>query len=116
MKPDIAYAPVHHEEWRQVAENADSPLESAAFINHGTHIACGAPRRMGESAPSASEEALDGSWQGGNGPLSLLSIGEMQRRGLGSRFPPLVARSPRNRATSRENSPRIPPRDYLVER
>ena len=60
--------------------------------------------------------AREGARAGGNGPLSLPSIGEMQRRGLGSRFPPLVARSPRNRATSRENSPRIPPRDYLVER
>ncbi len=41
----------------------------------------------------------------------------MQRRGLGSRFPPLVPRYPHNRATSRENSPpRIPPRDYLADR
>lgn len=41
-------------EWRQVAENADSPLGFSMFINHGTHIFDGASGRMSGSAPNVS--------------------------------------------------------------
>ena len=48
---------------------------------HNVHMRCGV-------IGSAQNCAREGARAGGNGPLSLLSIGEMQRRGLGSRFPP----------------------------
>ncbi len=54
-------------EWRQVAENADSPLEFSMFINHGTHIFDGASGRMSGSAPNASKSVARGSRQGGIG-------------------------------------------------
>ena len=103
-------------EWRQVAENADSPLEFSMFINHGTHIFDGASGRMSGSAPNASKSVARGSRQGGIGRY----FGHPQPRccdaGWVSDPPPLVPRSTANRATSREDSPRIPPRDYLQNR
>ena len=54
-------------EWRQVAENADSPLGFSMFINHGTHIFDGASGRMSGSAPNASKSVARGSRQGGIG-------------------------------------------------
>ena len=96
-------------EWQQVAENADSPLEFSMFINHGTHIFDGASWRMSGSAPDASKPDVQGAGRGGNRSIFRTPDASLQRRGLRFRFPPLVPRSPENRATSREHSPRIPP-------
>ena len=80
-------------EWRQVAENADSPLEFSMFINHGTHIFDGASGRMSGSAPNASKSVARGSRQGGIGRY----FGHPQPRccdaGWVSDSPPLMPRS-----------------------
>ena len=49
--------------------------------------------------------AREGARAGGNGPLSLLSIGEMQRRGLGSRSP----RKCREAPITAQHLEKIPP-------
>ena len=58
------------------------------------------------------------SYAAGTAAIDLLRTPDasLQRRGLGFRFPPLGPRSTANRVTSREDSPRIPPRDYLQNR
>ena len=103
-------------EWRQVAENADSLLGFSMFNNHGTHTFDGAQGRMSGSA--AERLGIVSTWNqaGGNDPVIRPGSTLLLRRGLGFRFPPLVPRSTANRATSRDNSPRIPPRDYLQNR
>ena len=74
-------------EWRQVAENADSPLEFPTSINHGTHIPDGAPGRMGGSAPWRVEVGSGRGFPRGNTPDLILGLAPLQRRGLGSEFP-----------------------------
>ena len=54
-------------DWRQAAENADGPLGSAMFINHGIRISEGVPRADGGGPPRAPRMQIG---QGGIGRFS----------------------------------------------